>query len=932
MGQQGVGELVDLHVGVGMGLHAGLEQGQADGAVIDTVAVLAVVEQGHAVVTLGEVHPLLGAGLKAGLVPGGVGVGLALDIAELDLKGGLVGVDVHGELGLQQVLVELPIHLRLEVDPAGIGVEVDLLDDLAAAAVKDQLQNRLHSAVGDPAQLSEVIHIPGLFGVEHIDVPVVVIDGLVLVAADPGGLAGLQDLAVVFLVENGGEGTRLVEGDGVEGSLQVVVIAAGEGGSGLGLDGLQGLIALGGDALDIGHSAGLGLLDGVDGAVLVAQAGGLHIAQADDVIALEAQGVEDGHGIALACQSGQPLVDPGLDLVGQGLVLGLGHVVDLGDGGAGENVVELVEQDDIPPEPGVGLVGVILVQHAQQLQVHQQLLGAAVALLVPTHGGVGAAVVLKVELALPGFQTAVVLHARIQLVEIGPGRGLADHGDARDTLFHALGGLQHLPGGTAAAVAVAVADQDVVVDLLILVALPAAHDGTGVEHAVVGGEEALLRILVDAGGGNQVGQNLGAVDAPPDEGVVGDAVDLIPGQLGGHEVVDAGLAHDLGQGTGVAKDIGQPQDLVVLAEFLPEEPLAVEELTDQALAGGQIAVGLQPHAAFRLPAALGNALLDLLVELGIALLQEVVEHGLAGHELVVGELLHELEHRGEGADHLLPGLGYGPPPGHVDVGVADAGGDDTVVAAHLLVELLLQICLGLGQGLVESRGVGQAHIQQVDGVIQHGLDVHAGLVVLAHPGECLQGDLQIVVEAVDLLIPDIQVHQEPELPVQGAGVCLNVDLQLLAAHGFRPEPDVAVVHVRTLDDLIVDEDQELGILAVVPLLDLGANVHPDGLAVEALGDGGSGAEPVMGAGQTVEIGLQSGELALKLVGAGVVGVPVHRLAVKGQPGIGAGLGLLGTEKLSELVLPVVQLHLVPEAQIAHLVGDDLNALVDKIHR
>ena len=265
------------------------------------------------------------------------------------------------------------------------------------------------------------------------------------------------------------------------------------------------------------------------------------------------------------------------------------------------------------------------------------------------------------------------------------------------------------------------------------------------------------------------------------------------------------------------------------------------------------------------------------------------------------------------------------------MGVADAGGDDVLVACHLGVELLGQILLGLGQGLVELGGVGQAHIDEVDGVVQDGLDVHAGLVVLAHPGESLQGDQKIVVEPVDVLVTDVQIHQEAELPVQGAGVGLDIDGQLLAAGGAGTQPDVAVVHVRALDDFAVDEDQELGVLAVVPLLDLGADLHPHGLAVEALGHGGGGAEPVVGAGDAVEIGDLAGEFALDLVGAGVVGVPVHVLAVKGEPGFLAGVCLGGAEILAELILPVVQGHTVPEAQIAKLIGDDLNALIDEIH-
>ena len=88
---------------------------------------------------LGEVHPLLGAAFESGSVPTGVGVHLPGHVAELDLEGGFVGVDVHRELGLQQVLMHLPVHLGLKIDPAGIGVEVDLLADGAVEDLVDLL-------------------------------------------------------------------------------------------------------------------------------------------------------------------------------------------------------------------------------------------------------------------------------------------------------------------------------------------------------------------------------------------------------------------------------------------------------------------------------------------------------------------------------------------------------------------------------------------------------------------------------------------------------------------------------------------------------------------------------------------------------------------------------------------------------------------------
>ena len=304
------------------------------------------------------------------------------------------------------------------------------------------------------------------------------------------------------------------------------------------------------------------------------------------------------------------------------------------------------------------------------------------------------------------------------------------------------------------------------------------------QHAVVSGEEAFLGILADAQGGDQVGQNLGSVDAAPHEGVVGDLVDLVPGQLGGHEVVHTGLLHDLGQSAGVAEHVGQPQDPVVHAEFFLEELLAVHELADQGFTGGQVAVGFQPHAAFGLPAAFFDLLLDLVHQLGVALLQEVVQHGLRRHELVVGVLLHQLQNGGEGADDLFTGLGNGPPPCHVDVGVTDAGGDDIVIAAHLVIQVLADVGNGFFHGLVEGLGEGNPHIQKVDGFVQDGLQIQTNLVILVQAAEGPQGYLQVIVQLVDVLIQLVQLCQEVEFPVQGAGVSLDVQGDLGAGNSL----------------------------------------------------------------------------------------------------------------------------------------------------
>ena len=51
----------------------------------------------------------------------------AVDVAELDLRGGAVGVHVEREGELEQLLSLVPVDPRLELDPGRAGVERDRL-------------------------------------------------------------------------------------------------------------------------------------------------------------------------------------------------------------------------------------------------------------------------------------------------------------------------------------------------------------------------------------------------------------------------------------------------------------------------------------------------------------------------------------------------------------------------------------------------------------------------------------------------------------------------------------------------------------------------------------------------------------------------------------------------------------------------------------
>ena len=114
-------------------------------------------------------------------------------------------------------------------------------------------------------------------------------------------------------------------------------------------------------------------------------------------------------------------------------------------------------------------------------------------------------------------------------------------------------------------------------------------------------------------------QHLRAVDAAPYHCVVWNFVKLVPRELCRHKIVNSALFHNLRQRPGVAKHIRQPQNAVIHAKLLLEEAFAVHELAHKRLAGGEVAVRLDPHTPLWLPAPFLDALLCLFIQLRIAL-------------------------------------------------------------------------------------------------------------------------------------------------------------------------------------------------------------------------------------------------------------------------------------------------------------------------
>ena len=297
-------------------------------------------------------------------------------------------------------------------------------------------------------------------------------------------------------------------------------------------------------------------------------------------------------------------------------------------------------------------------QATEHLGGHEVALGAAVRALRASLGGQRPAMELEIELADPG-RSAALGHAALRPGEelVDAAEALGGHGREGGQLARPL---DHLPRRPAAAVAVADREQALRVDLPAAVVAPGRAGGHRPDDAVV----AAVGVV------EEVGQHARAVQSLPPEQVVREAVGLRPVQLDREEVLDPGAEQELRQGGGEAEAVGQPADRVLGAEARAERPLPVEELTHERLTGGHHAVGLHPHPADRLQAALGDELAHAREQLRIVFLQERVDlrGGLVEGQLGVG--VQELDRGRERAPGLAARLGQGPAPRQVEVGVA----------------------------------------------------------------------------------------------------------------------------------------------------------------------------------------------------------------------------------------------------------------------
>ena len=273
---------------------------------------------------------------------------------------------------------------------------------------------------------------------------------------------------------------------------------------------------------------------------------------------------------------------------------------------------------------------------------------------------------MQLEIQLVVIDGQIIL-LRFQLLAEIADRHALDLGHA----FHigrAQGGLDHPGRRAAAAVAEAVGKQPQVRRLLFG------------QIADAGGAVSHVRNQVHP---VEVRDDVGSVDAPPDEGVGGELVAVVPAHLGGVEVLDAALLHDLRDRPVVAEGVREPEGVGAVVQVLFGEPLTVEELADHRLAARDVAVAFDIDAAVRLVASLGDALLHLFENRRIIVLHPFAVQRGGLDELIARVLLHQSQRVGVGARAFAYRFRHRPEPGGIHVAVTEDpdAAEDAAVAA-----------------------------------------------------------------------------------------------------------------------------------------------------------------------------------------------------------------------------------------------------------
>ena len=140
--------------------------------------------------------------------------------------------------------------------------------------------------------------------------------------------------------------------------------------------------------------------------------------------------------------------------------------------------------------------------------------------------------------------------------------------------------------------------------------------------------------------------------------------------MGAEPAHAGGLGHGR-QPRGKAEAVWQPAQLVApLRKALTAVALTLQKLAQQGGRADQDAVGLYPGAVDGLPATGLHGPANGGEQGRLVLLNPGVEGWGGVGEVQLGIALQQRQGRAKGADRRLPGVGYRPQPGQIEVGVA----------------------------------------------------------------------------------------------------------------------------------------------------------------------------------------------------------------------------------------------------------------------
>ena len=416
----------------------------------------------------------------------------ALEGAELDVVACETCIHVHREVQLQKRIRFLPIDLAVQRQSRLRAVEdVVKIDDGVAEAAR-HAQHGTQRVIFRNAHVGDVVDIPRFFLVVRHQIPRVVHARTILEGDQARGtLTWLHQVAVFRFAEIAGNIPVFVKFNAAE-----VVFQNGKRcfrkADCLGLHDMIGAVALGRDVLGKELPASVRAAHRRNTHTVRLQRKRLRLAacKAHRRGTREGQRIEHGNAVGIdVCGHGvERTVERSLCSRFDFFMMLIGIAVDRPDGRTGDHIVELVQKQQLPAlvQRGIGRVFQKMRQNAQILGIVQTEFVLTVSALDARLRGVSAAVVLKIQLTVPAWHAPLPLQIPLQTMVKVLHAGEFQVGHAGQTHGKALGVLDHFLRRSAAAVSVAEGGQHLAVQVLLLIALPCAHDARGIQAAVVG--------------------------------------------------------------------------------------------------------------------------------------------------------------------------------------------------------------------------------------------------------------------------------------------------------------------------------------------------------------------------------------------------------------------------------------------------------------